>query len=951
LQKPFRLAAGQKAGTPRPPSRVRRLVTLLVPLTIVMGLTLTGMFKFLDYKVHDLAFKAFPRTAQPGLLLVEIDATSLLALEHWPWPRSYHAKAIDILREAGASKIAIDIDFSSRSTDPEDRALADALRRAGGSVILPAFTQLARGTMGSGTILSEPLAQFRDNVALASVNVRPARDGLVRQTTIAEPWRSGSIASMAAQLAGSQGNAPHFNTYALDFGIDIGAIPALSFVDLLTGNFDPAIVHGRNVMIGATAVELKDVLPVPIYRAMSGVHLHAVAYQSLIQGRTLQSPAAATTALILLLLNFLLGPVFERLSWQRGLFIVAAFTTTVIALHLTLYVLFPVLFDVIGLISLISLLYIATIISRVDRQTILLLLQDAHLKRVDAMMRTTVECSFDSILTIDNDHRIVIANAAACHAFGADETGLAGLSFSELMPKITSFCDGDLDYTSDHISSEARRLDGSVFPAEIAISKSEDATQEFHIAVIRDASRRHEQERRLKHLARHDALTGLPNRLTLNEALERAYAVAETGSFALLVLDLDRFKEVNDTLGHHTGDRLLVAVAKRLRRIIGDDAVFARLGGDEFAILQRPPTSLNAAQSLACSLSDALNESFDFGGMSLALNASIGIALYPDHASSIQQLFQCADIAMYQAKAANEDFAVYDVRRDLSSVRHLALTGQLSRAIDERQIHFYYQPKIDLKTGRMCGVEALARWDHPKMGLVTPDEFIRVAENTGLIRPLTVLAIETVVKDVADWQRQGVALTAAVNIAAQTVQDASLPNLIHCTLAEHAIHPEAISLEITESTIMRDPEGAASNLRRVSELGIRLSIDDFGTGYSSLSYLGRLPVSELKIDQSFVAAMKDSVADETIVRSTIDLAHNLGLEVVAEGIETMEQMQALVELGCDIGQGYFFSRPLSPDDFLEQIAKHGKKAFDVQLERPQVRSSGVLIDVTPREMV
>jgi EAL domain-containing protein (putative c-di-GMP-specific phosphodiesterase class I) len=237
------------------------------------------------------------------------------------------------------------------------------------------------------------------------------------------------------------------------------------------------------------------------------------------------------------------------------------------------------------------------------------------------------------------------------------------------------------------------------------------------------------------------------------------------------------------------------------------------------------------------------------------------------------------------------------------------------------------------------------------MGLVTPDEFIRVAENTGLIRPLTVLAIETVVKDVADWQRQGVALTAAVNIAAQTVQDASLPNLIHCTLAEHAIHPEAISLEITESTIMRDPEGAASNLRRVSELGIRLSIDDFGTGYSSLSYLGRLPVSELKIDQSFVAAMKDSVADETIVRSTIDLAHNLGLEVVAEGIETMEQMQALVELGCDIGQGYFFSRPLSPDDFLEQIAKHGKKAFDVQLERPQVRSSDQLADVTPREMV
>jgi diguanylate cyclase (GGDEF)-like protein/PAS domain S-box-containing protein len=902
-----------------------------------MALTLSGMLKFLDYKVHDLAFEAFPRTSQPGLVLVEIDATSLLALEHWPWPRSYHAQAIDILRGAGASRIAVDIDFSSKSTEPEDRALADALQRAGGAVILPAFTQYARGTVGTGTILSEPLEQFRDNVALASVNVRPARDGLVRRTTITEPWRSGSIASMAAQLAGGQAESPQYNTYALDFGIDIEAIPALSFVDVLTGNFDPAMVQGRNVLIGATAVELKDVLPVPIYQAMSGVHLHAVAYQSLIQGRMLQSPATATTALILLLINFLLGPIFERLSWQRGLFIVFAFASAVIALHLSLYAFFPVLFDVAALLALVSLLYVATILSRVDRQSILLLLQDVRIRRVDAMMRTTVECSFDGILTIDSEHRIVTANAAAGRAFCADAASLAGLSFSELVPEIASFLDGDIDYARDYISSQARRLNGSVFAAEIAISKSEDATEEFHIAVIRDVTKRHEQESLLRYQSRHDSLTDLPNRLALGEALDEAHAAAESGSFALLVLDLDRFKDVNDTLGHHTGDRLLIAVAKRLEQHIGGDAMISRLGGDEFAILQRPPTSLDAAKSLAYRITEALDAPFDFGGISLALNASIGIALYPNHASGVRQLFQCADVAMYLAKNTSDHVAVYDAKRDLNSVRHLALTGQLSQAIRDRQIGFHYQPKISLKTGRMCGVEALARWTHPEMGTIAPDEFIRVAESTGQIEQLTVLAIETVVADAAEWQRLGMAITVAVNLPAQSVHDPNLSGLIERCLAGHAIAPEALALEITESTIMHDPEGAARNLREVSELGIRLSIDDFGTGYSSLSYLGRLPVSELKIDRSFVAAMKDSTTDETIVRSTIDLAHNLGLDVVAEGIETAEQMEALVMLGCDIGQG----------DFLEQITKHGKESFRVQPKR----SRGELVKVAPREKV
>ncbi len=911
---------GPQTGTH---NRRRQLVAALVPLALVIFLSVAGALKFLDYKLHDLAFATHSRDAEPGLVLVEIDATSLLALEQWPWPRSHHARALDNLLDAGAHRIAVDIDFSNHSTPAEDQALAEALERADGKVILPAFVQYARGTMGTGTIMSEPIAAFRDHVSMASVNVRPADDGLIRTTTIFENWRSGSIASMAAQLAGVVETTQSYNSYTIDYGIGIGQVPALSFIDVLNGDFDPEVVRGRNVLIGATAVELKDVLPVPLYKAMSGVHLYAVAYQSLIKNRMLQSPAPAITVLILILITALLAPVFDRLSWQRGLILVAATMTAVIALHLLFYAAFPVLFNVAAVLCLTGLLYVSTLLSKVDRQTLMLLLQDLRLGRADAMMRTIVESSFDMILTIDDQHRVVTANAAACRGLGGDANRLVGRRFSDFVPTIASFESSTRDDATDHVSGEARRLDGTTFPVEIAFSRSKDSAHAFHIAVIRNVTKRQEHENLLRHQARHDALTDLPNRLALSEAMDAALAAANSESFALLLLDLDRFKDINDTLGHQTGDRLLVSVAKRIGRHIGEDALFARLGGDEFAILLPPPAAQQDAELVARRISHALEAPFDFNGISLALKASVGVALYPDHASDLPQLLQRADVAMYLSKGTDDCYAVYDAERDLNSVRHLALSGQLSRAIKDKQVRFYYQPKLELRTGRMCGVEALARWDHPELGIVEPSEFIRVAESSGLIKPLTELALRTVVADVADWLRQGVAVGVSVNLPAQSVHDPELPNLIADCLAQHAVDPGGLTLEITETTIMQDPEMAGRTLREIDALGVRLSIDDFGTGYSSLSYLSKLPVSELKIDRSFVMAMAENATDETIVRSTIDLAHNLGLVVVAEGVETAEQRQTLTELGCDIGQGYWFSRPLKPADFIDRARGDG----------------------------
>ena len=416
---------------------------------------------------------------------------------------------------------------------------------------------------------------------------------------------------------------------------------------------------------------------------------------------------------------------------------------------------------------------------------------------------------------------------------------------------------------------------------------------------------------RLRHEAAHDALTGLANWTGLRQRIDGAIAAGER--VALVLMDLDRFKDVNDTLGHHNGDDLLVELSGRLAAACGDERWVGRLGGDEFAVVLRATADVAAPKKVAGDLLAVLAAPVVLDGVRIEMSASVGIAVYPEHGLDASGLLQRADVAMYTAKADHSGVAMYQPSEDHVSARRLVLAGELRRALDEGLLAVAYQPKVSLEDGRIAGTEALLRWQHKELGFVPPDEFIPLAERTGLIVSLTTYVLDRALRQVAGWLGDGLDLGVAVNISARNLLDSELPDEIGALLVRHGVEPRRLTLEITESSVMADPERAMDVLQRLSGIGIRLSVDDFGTGYSSLTYLKKLPVDEVKIDKSFVLSMATDAGDAAIVRSIIDLGGSLGLTVVAEGVEDPASWQRLADLGCDVVQGYGLCRPVPPD--------------------------------------
>jgi diguanylate cyclase len=438
----------------------------------------------------------------------------------------------------------------------------------------------------------------------------------------------------------------------------------------------------------------------------------------------------------------------------------------------------------------------------------------------------------------------------------------------------------------------------------------------FWVLVVGYQRRTERQAAENQHQALHDGLTGLPNRTLLRDRTGQAIRQAdrELVPAALLLIDLDRFKEVNDTLGHHYGDQLLIQVGERLQAVLREVDTVARLGGDEFAVLLPKIATAEGAVVVAKKLQAALEEPFTIDDLTLDVEASIGLALYPDHGNDPEELLQRADIAMYAAKDTHAELVLFDPKLDQHSPRRLALLGELRRAIENQQLVLHYQPIIDAQTSKVLGAEALVRWQHPEHGLLPPGEFIPLAERTGLITPLTHYVLKAALQQCRQWCQAGHELAVAVNVSARRLLDLSFPDEVAGLLATWEVPARQLVVEITESTIMADPTHALEVLGRLDKMGVQVAIDDFGTGYSSLAHLKHLPVHELKIDRSFVSQMTSSASDAVIVRTTIDLGRNLGLRVVAEGVEDAITWQELDALGCNAIQGYYVSRPIPAED-------------------------------------
>lgn len=449
--------------------------------------------------------------------------------------------------------------------------------------------------------------------------------------------------------------------------------------------------------------------------------------------------------------------------------------------------------------------------------------------------------------------------------------------------------------------------------------------------VLRNANR---QARSLQHQALFDSLTDLPNRVLFLDRLQQAVLVGRRGQqqFSVLAMDLNRFKEINDALGHHAGDQVLQEVARRVRGCLRESDTFARMGGDEFMILLSTAVSAEGAAAVAKKILAALMPPVRLSGRHLEVSASLGIALFPVHGGIADVLLRSADAAMYSAKRQGGGFRIYSTDLDQRADEHVTLQAELREAIETDQLLLHYQPKIDFATSRVSGVEALVRWQHPSRGLLFPDTFIGIAEQSGLIRALTLDVLRKALRQGRTWHQAGLDLSIAVNISALSTQDPEFPDQVADLLGEAGVPGSYLELEITETAVMMGPGRAVDCIRRLNELGVQVAIDDFGTGYSSMTHLKELLVAKIKIDKSFVKDMVVNRNDATIVRSTVELGHSLGLKVIAEGVEGQGTWDQLKALGCDAAQGYYMSRPVPAEQLQKwlQESPWGRRSLPVR---------------------
>ncbi len=564
-------------------------------------------------------------------------------------------------------------------------------------------------------------------------------------------------------------------------------------------------------------------------------------------------------------------------------------------------------------------------------------LAETNLRSSEALLNSIVNTAGDGIIVIDETGMIEFVNTAVERLFGWKPLELIGRNIDCLVPvgrranRDHGPADGDpagrrpLPLLNSGREFKARRKDGTLFPIELTLSEMRVDGRAKYTGILRDIGDRKRAEERIRHLAHYDELTGLPNRALFSQLLEQALSESKYSGkqVAVLFIDLDRFKIINDTLSHESGDAVLQQVAKRLTEALPRRDTVARFGGDEFVLLMRdcrvPADTADTAQKLLTAIAKPLM----LEEQEYHLTASIGISAFPGDGANAQTILKNADIAMYRAKEhGKNNYQFYSSQMNLHSFERLMLERFLRRALEQDEFQLYYQPKINLVTGCVTGMEALLRWMHPGMGMISPTRFIPLAEETGLIVPIGAWVLHAACAQNQAWMRQGLpALRVAVNLSARQFAQDGLHATIVRVLAETGLPPGLLELEITESVTMENPEHAAALLRELKALGIILAIDDFGTGYSSLSYLKRFPIDNVKIDRSFVKDIPHDEDDVAITQAVIAMAHSLRLKVIAEGVETAEQLEFLRRHGCEEAQGYLFGAPLPADEFEERILR------------------------------
>jgi diguanylate cyclase (GGDEF)-like protein/PAS domain S-box-containing protein len=884
----------------------------VIALAIVLS---CGWHGALRHGLADLRFAWQTRQATGDIVVVAIDAPSIDKIGVWPWPRQLYAELLRQLQNADVQDIALDIDFSTPSDAASDKNFADALQSAGGSVVLPSFQQ--PGTDRTTLHINRPLPQFADHSWPALVNVEVGSDGLVRRYPFGDKLDGKFVPSMAAVLAGQY--AEHRAPFLIDYSIRTAGIPKVSFVDVLQG--DKATLQrlkGKRVIIGGTALELGDRFSVPNGAIVSGPVVQTLAAESLLQNRALQWTSSLVTLAGLCGLALIMMISWRRISAGKRVAMLLGMAVAVEAFAFALQAAFPLILDT-SLFHLAIVVYIATIaLDEIDIRDLLGRVAESRFQRVAMSLG-------DGLICTDSSYLITVWNPGATAIFGylpeemigrhfdticARDEGLAASSFS--IRNTTDVAAGTV------IEFDGRRRNDEVFPVEASFSGWQGTDGLQFGAILRDISVRKREAERIRYLAEYDSLTGLINRNTLHAKLAAMIAKAEGdgGEVALLVLGLDGFQEINDMLGHTAGDLVLRAVSERLAATMAGTGTVARLSGDEFAIALAVDDSGGSVGALAERIGAAFEAPLLGGTRQHRVRVTIGAAVFPIGGRTADELLSNSHLALSRAKATKRGGHLLfedSIRRELET--RLTLEAELALAAERNEFELFYQPQLHLADNSLIGAEALIRWRHPVRGLVSPAEFMPVVNTSPISEAIAEWVLETACAKAAAWERAGRKLRIGVNLSPSQFQSGDLAGAVAQALARTGLTPTSLELEVTEDILLHDEQGALNTFLKIQALGVRIVFDDFGTGFASLSYLKKFPLDGLKIDRSFVLGLLANPDDAAIVNSTIGLSKQLGLSVIAEGIENRATADFLVSMGCEEGQGYFFGRPMPAADF------------------------------------
>lgn len=868
----------------------------------------------------DLRFAWQSRAATGDVVVIAIDAPSIEQIGVWPWPRRLHAELLRRLDAAGINDVAFDVDFSTPSDPASDRAFVEALRGAGGSTVLPAFKQPGADGL---TYFNRPLPEFRDQAWTAVVNVAIEPDGLVRRYSFGQKLGSEFLPSMGAVLAGQfDDKRPSF---LIDFGIRANTIPKVSFIDVLRGDERTLkALKGKKVIIGGTALELGDRFSTPNGGIVAGPVLQAVAAESILQHRVLRWTSAAVTFAGLLALVLAMMLTWRRFSAGTRAAALVVVALMIEAVGFVLQSSYPLVLDT-ALFHVAIVAYLAAVaLDEIDIRALLGRIAESRFQRIAMSLG-------DGLICTDSNYTITVWNTGATGIFGYRAEEMVGKPLEAICADsraALSILEATQRTAGSVIEFDGRRSNGEVFPVEASFSGWQGTEGYQYGAILRDISVRKREAEKIRYLAEHDTLTGLANRYTLDARLAAmiARAEAERGEVALLVVGLDGFQQINDSLGHANGDLVLSAVAERLNLHVGSAALVARLSGDEFAIAFCCADMSESVAALAERVRHAFDEPVLAASRPHRVKVSIGAAVFPAGGRTADELLSNSHIAFYRAKAIKRGgYVAFEnsIRQELES--RLTLETEIAHAAERGEFELFYQPQVHLGDSRLVGAEALIRWRHPVRGLIPPGEFMAVVNTSGMSDRIANWVLQTACRQARAWELGGHPLRVGINLSPSQLESGDLAKTVAEVLAATGVTPQLIELEVTEDILLTDEQRVLDLFLRIQKLGVRLVFDDFGTGFASLSYLKKFPLDGLKIDRSFVRDLLTDSDDAAIVSSTIGLSKQLGLSVIAEGIENRATADLLVTMGCEEGQGYYFGRPMPVAALQEQFLAAGRE--------------------------